>query len=395
MEKDVLKVGLKSAGIELILFETGETLGQHIWSEEVLRETRGEFIFSHLLHETAVSLGAKIRMGVTVTGIDPETRRVKLSSGEILTGDVIVGADGATGVSRRLLDMDDEEPVHRFNCYSTVTPKSIAMQDPELAPLFEPGVNRMFSWFGNNHAVLSFPMGVGEREAIAMYTYGPKDGKEGGWTDTVDVSGLKNYCSTAESRLQKLAALSPNPPACLPIMSFPELEDWVHDSGRLIVVGDAAHPIPAGAIQDAAMALEDGAVLAKLFSHLRTEDQIETLLYAFQDLRQPHCQKVSSKELHDINFMCMPPGEMQEGRDNVMRGKRDAGLNVLDASGDQEEQAEWAEIKDVFGYDAEDDADNWWMEWGLLRERARGTDVAGGHVQPVAVMQGVSQAYAP
>lgn len=154
-------------------------------------------------------------------------------------------------------------------------------------------------------------------------------------------------------------------------------------------------PLQAGGIQDAAMALEDGAVLAKLFSHLRTEDQIETLLYAFQDLRQPHCQKVSSKELHDINFMCMPPGEMQEGRDNVMRGKRDAGLNVLDASSDQEEQAEWAEIKDVFGYDAEDDADNWWMEWGLLRERARGTDVAGGHVQPVAVMQGVSQAYTP
>lgn len=70
-----------------------------------------------LLHETAVSLGAKIRMGVAVTGIDPETRRVKLTSGEILTGDVIVGADGATGVSRRLLELDDEEPVHRFNCY--------------------------------------------------------------------------------------------------------------------------------------------------------------------------------------------------------------------------------------------------------------------------------------
>jgi salicylate hydroxylase len=129
--------------------ETGETLGQHTWDEEVLRETRGEFIFCHvgppsfsihdrlsssyhlltgyypnqhsdllqLLHETAVSLGAKIRMGVAVTGIDPETRRVKLTSGEILTGDVIVGADGATGVSRRLLELDDEEPVHRFNCY--------------------------------------------------------------------------------------------------------------------------------------------------------------------------------------------------------------------------------------------------------------------------------------
>lgn len=36
------------------------------------------------------------------------------------------------------------------------------------------------------------------------------------------------------------------------------------------------------------------------------------------------------------------------------------------------------------------DADNWWMEWGLLRERARGTDVKLGFVEPVAIRQGVS-----
>jgi salicylate hydroxylase len=26
----------------------------------------------------------------------------------------------------------------------------------------------------------------------------------------------------------------------------------------------------------------------------------------------------------------------------------------------------------IWGYDAEDEADNWWVEWGLLRERAKG-----------------------
>lgn len=139
------------------------------------------------------------------------------------------------------------------------------------------------------------------------------------------------------------------------------------------------------------MALEDGAVLAKLFSHIRTEDQISTLLYAYQDLRQPHVRRVQEKEMSDIYFQMMPPGEVQRGRDEYMISQRDAGRSPLaPASEDEDELPEWAELKDVFGYDAEDDADNWWMEWGLLRERARGTDVKLGFVEPVAIRQGVS-----
>lgn len=137
------------------------------------------------------------------------------------------------------------------------------------------------------------------------------------------------------------------------------------------------------------MAVEDGAVLAKLFSHLRTEDQISNFLYAFQDLRQPRCSAVLKKEFGDIQFMTLPPGEIQQYRDRIMREKRDAGLNVLDASGDSEETPEWSEIKEVFGYDAEDEADNWWMEWGLLRERAQGLDLAGGTFGSVVVEQQV------
>jgi salicylate hydroxylase len=144
------------------------------------------------------------------------------------------------------------------------------------------------------------------------------------------------------------------------------------------------------------MAIEDGAVLAKLFSHLRTEDQIPSLLSAFQDLRTPRCDFVRKKENGDISFMNLPPCEFQEGRDQTFRTKRDAGVGVLDSleGSDEEELPQWVEIKELFGYDAEDDADNWWMEWGLLRERAKGTDLINGFVAPaeVKVATGVSLA---
>lgn len=129
------------------------------------------------------------------------------------------------------------------------------------------------------------------------------------------------------------------------------------------------------------MTVEDGAVLAKLFSHLRTEDQIGSFLWAFQDLRQPRCNFVIAGELGQIHFMMMPPSEMAQARDDSMRMRRDAGVNVLSQEGDAEETPEWTEIKEVFGYDAEDEADNWWVQWGLLRERARGVETAAVNIQ--------------
>ncbi|KAG5640234.1 hypothetical protein DXG03_009737 [Asterophora parasitica] len=147
-------------------------------------------------------------------------------------------------------------------------------------------------------------------------------------------------------------------------------------------------PHQPGSIQAIAMTIEDAAVLAKLFSHLRTEEQISSFLWAFQDLRQPRCNSVMQKEVGMMWYLTMPEGEQQRMRDETMRAKHDAGLGVLQASDESEESPEWVEVKEVFAYDAEDEADNWWVEWGMLRERSRGVDVSLGI--PIQVEQTVS-----
>lgn len=122
------------------------------------------------------------------------------------------------------------------------------------------------------------------------------------------------------------------------------------------------------------MALEDASVLAKLFSHLRTRDQIPSFLYAFQDLRQARVEKIRGLDVSNIQFMTMPPSDMTRGRDAAMRAKYDEGKNVLggdDSDDDDGNVAQWDDNREIFGYDAEDEADNWWVEWGLLAERAR------------------------
>lgn len=397
LEEDVRKIAVKSGGIELGISSTGESLGVHHWDDEMLREARGEFLFMNygdirqLLHDAAISLGVKIRLGTEVTSIDPDKRRAKLANGEVVMGDVIVGADGVNGVTRQLVleqeAVEEEPPTQRYNVYTTRIPRNIVEQDPELAPLFDEEFKRLFVSYGSGGCVIAFPVGPDMQE-LAFEVYTGNDGNAREWGEEASAKGLAAACAGLSPRMQKLAKLSPQAPQCVAVLEYAELEDWVHDSGRLLLVGDAAHPMPAGCIHDDAMALEDGAVLAKLFSHIRTEDQIPNLLYAFQDLRQPHVKTVLAQEIRDIDFMSLPDCEMQQGRDDSLRTKRDAGIDVMAPSSTEEEMPQWAEVKFVFCYDAEDDADNWWMEWGLLRERARGTDVALGFVEPVAIRQG-------
>jgi hypothetical protein len=44
-------------------------------------------------------------------------------------------------------------------------------------------------------------------------------------------------------RLRKLGKLALSP-TCLSVDEYSQLEEWVHEDGRVVVIGDAAHPLP-------------------------------------------------------------------------------------------------------------------------------------------------------
>ena len=138
------------------------------------------------------------------------------------------------------------------------------------------------------------------------------------------------------------------------------------------------HSAQHGSLQGTSLSLEDGAVLAKLFSHLSSKDQIASFLYAFQDLCLSRCKTTSDNELDNVVFMTLPHGDYQMDRDMMLRQKDAAGLNVLTPDDGDESliaSERWEKVKFMFGYDCEDEADNWWVQWGLLAMRAKGFDM--------------------
>lgn len=173
----------------------------------------------------------------------------------------------------------------------------------------------------------------------------------------------------------------------------------------MIVLGEAAHPLPVsfdhhydpiyqldplfqpGGVQGASMAIESGAVLAKVFSHLSRFDQIRSFLFAYEDIRKDRVHAQCLQDTMGICFMTMEECETQRLRDDGMRALHKKGRGMLE---DSEATEQWESIKATFAYDCEDEADNWyvlslfslllfrltsrvrdrWVSWGLLRERA-------------------------
>lgn len=69
------------------------------------------------------------------------------------------------------------------------------------------------------------------------------------WTNAnqgkhIQASRKSRTCSMIpRHRLRRLGQLAKTA-RCIPVAEFTTVEDWVHESGRMVLLGQAAHPIP-------------------------------------------------------------------------------------------------------------------------------------------------------
>ncbi|KAI0640003.1 FAD/NAD(P)-binding domain-containing protein [Trametes polyzona] len=370
LRSTLLQNALVSHTLKFTQYETSELLGTHVWDEGVLKETRGLFLLTTheavytILYDAAVAAGIEIRYGSEVQEIGPASPTVKLASGEVLSADVLIGADGEFGVSRKLVAGDRAKGTRTgIAVYDTMFPSSHLPEDAEYLVQDNATVGAL----GEGRAIVGFPIHGGAD--FAFQWYGPDDGPEGhyGGPAVEDIYSI----AKPEGETLRMAMSAVKKAVRISVRKHEVLDDWVSSEHRLALIGEAAHPFPPGTIQATAMAIEDGAVLAKLFSHLREKRQIVNFLYAFQELRQARVRHVRSQEFQTL-MMKLMGGEAAAARNKLMKEKHAAGKNVLDDDGVAGKQ--WEEMEVIFGYDCEDQADDWWIKWGMLRERALSVD---------------------
>jgi len=150
------------------------------------------------------------------------------------------------------------------------------------------------------------------------------------------------------------------------LMDRKPLAKWVHDSGRVILLGDACHPMLPYRAQGASMAIEDGAVLGNLLSRVSRISQLKPLLKAYQDLRFSRTTEAQRSSRLNQHIFHLPDGPEQRERDADMRKAMALELSAdtealrRESIGNRNQWADRAKSDVLFGYDADAEVDKWW-----------------------------------
>jgi len=231
---------------------------------------------ARILLDRAVSAGAKVRFGVSVTGVDSGADGVlaRFSDGSAGRYDLVVGADGIRSGMRELIGVDVRPQPTGMGIWRVLTPRP-------------PSVTRTDLCYGGACYIAGYCL-TGED---SLYAYLVEDSR--------DRSGLDQEGRAAV--MAELAAGYHGPwddirgyltrdRAVNYTLFESHLIDGPWHRGRVVLIGDAAHSCPPTLAQGAAQALEDAAVLADVM--LRGDSVNETLWAEFTARRLDRARTV-------------------------------------------------------------------------------------------------------
>lgn len=363
-----------------ISLETGEIMNHIFWDGPVMGSTGGQMLLGvfddilRLVYDLAVLNGAEVLYGKNVVAYhstSPEDRPiVVLEGGERLDADCIISAGGLASlanISNEFETMENWIPIG-WSLYTTIISGDKMRQDPELNELLY--LQEFPCWMGTNRFIFGYP--IKQNTAYVLEFFWP-DTHAKPWPlnigiewidwplDAIDLSGC-------EPRMDKLCKLITHLKRTRCLDRREPLSDWVNETNRIVVVGDAAHPFRPCMPSAAASAVEDANALGTLFSHIQDPSALPSMLEGYHEIRQPACDATFSVEIAWMNRICLPPGPERDARDAEFRAERDLNREQTE----DELRARWENLGFIFGYDAAEAAEDWWTKWGRLQSAAAG-----------------------
>lgn len=271
---------------------------------------------ARVLQREAARAGAVFRYDTRVLDAEETTgaARVRLADGDSVGADAVVGADGVRSSVRACIDPD--APAPRFMGRRTVygfTPEP-AFEPPPPEVLRSYATNGFLAatrdsftggcyWFTSLPA--TEPLARGEGTDVELWR-----GR------LLDVFGAETMpASSAVRDADRILAFDD--------CTLPHLPHW--RSARMVVLGDAAHVTTPGSEQGAAMAIEDGVVLARC---LRDNTGTSAALARFEQQRRPRAEAVVRLGMPEPPPAHVPARFARWARDRVRALRRRKLLDV-------------------------------------------------------------------
>ncbi|KAK7225262.1 hypothetical protein V2G26_013265 [Clonostachys chloroleuca] len=270
------------------------------------------------LHEGLLT--AAYKAGVTVLNkkrvisYDFDAPSATTQDGEVFSADLIIGADGIKSIARPLLTGQPDIPRDTGDvAYRILIPGEKLLADPELAPLITDPCTT--SWCGPEAHLVGYPIRNGEMYNIVVCATSHNETSDEVWVVKGDNRELCERFGKWEPRVQKLCALTGDFMKWR-LCDLPILTRWVHDSGKVALLGDSCHPMLPYLAQGAAQAFEDAATLRQC---LALDLDLKTALNKYESIRRPRASLVQEKTREHQYVLHIEDGEEQKVRDESMR----------------------------------------------------------------------------
>ncbi len=230
-----------------------------------------------------------IELGAAATGFvsGDDGVEVTFEDGRKASGDVLIGADGFNSAIRRQVAGADEPRPGNYECWLATVPFSHPRLTKGYAAhywgrgqrfgLADIGHGRAYWWGTKNvPAGASGASGSSGASGASGASGGGRSGKAeivrhfAGWADEIQ----EVIRATPEETIVRITA-----------QDRPFLQRW--GTGRMTLLGDAAHPMLVSLGQGAALAIEDAVVLA---AHIEQAKDPASALRGYEDERRPRTE---------------------------------------------------------------------------------------------------------
>jgi len=270
--------------LELRLGISGDKIFSIPMGDQAVRRYGAPYLHIHradlieVLHAAALSAGVKIQLGARVAVYMREGGefRIGLDNGDILGGDVLIGADGIRSNVRRLMLGEDRPRFTGCVAWRALAPASALPDLPHGAVVWAGPGRHAVTYRIRGGSVVNF-VGVVETNAW----------QEESWDQVGDPADLaKLFAGWDDNVTKTIAAVT----TCnrWALHDRDPLATW--SIGRVGLLGDACHAMPPFQAQGAGMAIEDAFVLARCLE--RAGDQPASGLKRYEAIRKPRASRV-------------------------------------------------------------------------------------------------------
>ncbi|ODQ50934.1 FAD/NAD(P)-binding domain-containing protein [Saitoella complicata NRRL Y-17804] len=367
-------------------WEGGEELGTAELMPGVGEKYGAPLMVAHRADLQRVLLNGALRAGCElltdhrVTDIDLAGTRVQLSTGEWITADTILAADGIRSPTRHALSLllsTPDRPLPTGDAaYRVLIPRTQMLQDPELSVLINQNVG--IRWMGPGRHIMAYPIKGGEvYNMVLLHPDTSSTPTAESWTQRGSKAEMLAHYAAWNPTVTKLLNMVPEGEVMeWTLNSHAELAHWVYNNTAL--VGDACHPMLPYVAQGAAQAVEDAAVLSTCLNLIEKKVDIPDALKVYERLRLPRASAIQRSAATTRAALHLPDGPEQRLRDAQIReASSQAHMDSTAAGGGAKKNPDmwgdraWQEF--MWGVDVVEECVD---KFGKVLEEVRGVRVA-------------------